>query len=101
MNFSFAYPWLLLLLLLVPFIAWLKGRTGQPKAFLYSSVGLVKNIIGISRSSVSRILLRMRWLALLLFLTALPRPQLGEGQAKVRASGIDIVVALDLSGSMA
>jgi Ca-activated chloride channel family protein len=101
MNLSFAHPWLLLLLLLVPLIAWLKGRVGQPKAFLYSSVGLVKNIIGISRSSVGRILLRMRWLALALFLVALARPQLGEGQAKLRASGIDIVVALDLSGSMA
>ena len=101
MNFSFAHPWLLLLLLLVPILAWLKGRTGQPKAFLYSSVGLVKNIIGISRSSVGRILLRMRWLALTLLLIALARPQLGEGQAKVRASGIDIVVAIDLSGSMA
>ena len=101
MNFSFAHPWMLLLLLLVPVLAWLKGRTGQPKAFLYSSVGLVKNIIGISRGSVGRILLRMRWLALTLLLIALARPQLGEGQAKVRASGIDIVVAIDLSGSMA
>ena len=101
MNFSFAHPWLLLLLLLVPLIAWLKGRAGRPQAFLYSSVGLVKNIIGLSRGSVGRILLRLRWLALLLLLTALARPQLGEGLAKVRASGIDIVVALDLSGSMA
>lgn len=101
MNFSFAHPWLLLLLLLIPLIAWLKGRAGRPQAFLYSSVGLVKNIIGISRSSVGRILLRMRWLSLLLLLIAMARPQLGEGQAKVRASGIDIVVAIDLSGSMA
>ena len=100
MSFSFAHPWLLLLLLLVPLIAWLKGRTGRQQAFLYSSVGLVKNIIGISRSSVGRLLLRMRWLALLLLLAALARPQLGEGQAKIRASGIDIVVAIDLSGSM-
>jgi Ca-activated chloride channel family protein len=101
MSFSFAHPWLLLLLLVVPVIAWLKGRTGRPQAFLYSSVGLVKNIIGITRSSVGKILMRMRWLALMLFLIALARPQLGEGQAKIRASGIDIVVALDLSGSMA
>jgi Ca-activated chloride channel homolog len=43
----------------------------------------------------------MRWLALTLLLIGLARPQLGEGQAKVRASGIDIVVAIDLSGSMA
>jgi Ca-activated chloride channel family protein len=101
MSFSFAHPWLLLLLLLVPLLAWLKGRSGARAAFLYSSVGLVKNIIGLARYSVGAILLRMRWLALLLLLAALARPQLGEGQAKVRASGIDIVLALDLSGSMA
>lgn len=101
MSFSFAHPWLLLLLLLVPLLAWLKGRTGARAAFLYSSVGLVKNIIGLARYSVGAILLRMRWLALLLLLVALARPQLGEGHAKVRASGIDIVLALDLSGSMA
>ena len=101
MSFSFAHPWLLLLLLVVPVLAWLKGRAGRPQAFLYSSVGLVKNIIGITRHSVGRILLRMRWLALILLLIAFARPRLGEGQTKVHASGVDIVVALDLSGSMA
>jgi Ca-activated chloride channel family protein len=98
---TFAQPYLLLLLLLLPLLAWLKGRRGQEAAFLYSSVQLVKGISGISRSRIGQILLRMRWLALALFLIGLARPQLGEGQATVRASGIDIVVALDLSGSMA
>jgi Ca-activated chloride channel family protein len=101
MSFGFAYPWLLLLLLLVPLVAWLKGRAGQPRAFLYSSIGLVKNIIGLNRTSVGAILLKMRWLALILLIVALARPRLGEGEAKIHASGIDIVVALDLSGSMA
>ena len=101
MNLTFAYPWMLLLLLLIPLLAWLKSRTGRQPAFLYSSVQLVKGITGITRSSVGAILLRLRWFALVLFIIALARPQLGEGQARTRASGIDIVVALDLSGSMA
>jgi len=101
MSLSFAHPWLLLLLLIVPVLAWLKGKLGRPNAFLYSSVGLVKNIVGLNRSSIGKILLRMRWLALLCFLFAIARPQLGEGHAKIHASGIDIVIALDLSGSMA
>lgn len=101
MSLSFAHPWLLLLLLLIPLLAWLKGRSGRQPAFVYSSVGLVKSIVGITRSSVGAILLRMRWLALALFIIALARPQLGEGQSKINASGIDIVIALDLSGSMA
>jgi Ca-activated chloride channel family protein len=101
MSFSFAHPWLLLLLAGIPLLAWLKGKRGRQSAFLYSSVGLVKNIIGLNRSTVGAILLRIRWLVLACFIIALARPQLGEGEAKVRASGIDIVIALDLSGSMA
>ena len=98
---TFANPYFLLLLLGIPLMAWLKGRRGQEAAFLYSSVQLVKGISGISRSRIGQILLRLRWLALTLFVIALARPQLGEGQTTIRASGIDIVVALDLSGSMA
>ena len=97
----FAQPYWLLLLLCLPLLAWLKGRRGQESAFLYSSVQLVKGIAGISRSRIGQLLLRIRWFALALLIIGLARPQLGEGRATVRSSGIDIVVALDLSGSMA
>src|SRR2546429_2456846 len=97
---TFAHPYFLLLLLLLPVLAWLKGRIGFQPAFLYSSVQLVRGITGITRSRAGSILLKLRWLALALFIVALARPQLGEGETKVTASGIDIVVAIDLSGSM-
>lgn len=96
----FAHPWLLLGLLLIPLIAWLKGRRGGQPAFLYSSVALVKGISGLTRSHAGAILRRLRWLALALLIVGLARPQIGRGEAKVKASGVDIVVALDLSGSM-
>ena len=98
---TFAHPYLLVLLAFLPVLAWLKGRRGRQAAFLYSSVQLVKGIMGLTRSSVGAILLRMRWLALALFIVALARPQIGEGETKIMASGIDIVLAVDLSGSMA
>jgi Ca-activated chloride channel homolog len=103
-NFSditFAHPWLLLLLLLVPVIAWLKGRRGQQAAFLYSSVQLVKSVIGFQRSAAGFILPKLRWLALILLIIGLARPQQFEGETQIKATGIDIVVALDLSKSMA
>lgn len=96
----FAHPWFLLALLLLPLLAWLKGRTGGQPAFLYSSVNLVKGIAGITRSHIGTLLLRLRYLALALLILGLARPQLGLGEAKVKTSGIDIVVALDLSGTM-
>jgi Ca-activated chloride channel family protein len=55
---------------------------------------------GLTRSRAGAILVRLRWLALALCFIALARPQQGEGETQVTASGIDIVVALDLSGSM-
>ena len=97
---TFAHPYFLLLLLVLPVLAWLKGKIGFQPAFLYSSVQLVRGITGITRSRAGSILLKLRWLALALFIIALARPQLGEGETKITASGIDIVVAIDLSGSM-
>ena len=97
---TFAHPYLLLLLLLLPLLAWLKGKVGFEPAFLYSSVQLVRGITGITRSHAGAVLLKLRWLALALFIIALARPQLGQGETKVTASGIDIVVAIDLSSSM-
>jgi len=96
----FAQPWFLLLLLVLPLLAWLKGRRGGQPAFLYSSVGLVKGISGVSRSHAGRVLAQLRWLTLVLLIIGLARPQKGQGEQTIKASGVDIVVALDLSGSM-
>ncbi len=96
----FAHPSLLLLLLLLPLLAWLKGRRGAPPAFVYSSVQLVRTMQNISRSRAGALLGSLRWLALAAFIIALAQPRLVNSQTEVRASGIDIVAALDLSGSM-
>jgi Ca-activated chloride channel family protein len=97
----FAHPWLLLLLLLLPLLAWLKGKRGQPPAFLYSSVQLVRAVLNVSRSRSGGFLAALRWLALALLIVALAQPRFSKSETKVHASGIDIVVAFDLSGSMA
>src|SRR4051812_28332934 len=98
---TFAHPSFLLLLLLLPVFAWLKGKRGQQSAFLYSSVQLVRPVANISQWSPGRILLALRWLVLAALIIGLARPQLTRSETSIRASGIDIVVALDLSGSMA
>lgn len=97
----FAHPWWLLLLLALPLLTWLRLRLARQSAFLYSSVQLVKGIISLNGSVPSRVLPKLRWLAIALCIIGLARPQQGEGEAKVSSSGIDIVVAFDLSGSMA
>ncbi len=99
---TFGHPYLLLLLLLLPVAAWLKGRRGQPAAFIYSSVQLLHGMQSITKSSAGNLLLALRWLTLALFIIALAQPRLTKfDTTKVTASGVDIVVAFDLSGSMA
>jgi len=100
MTYSFAHPWLLLLLALLPLVAWFLGRQGRPAAFLYSSVQLVRSVSSTTRSKAGRVLLALRWMTLALFLVGLARPQVIQSETSVKASGIDIALAIDLSGSM-
>jgi Ca-activated chloride channel family protein len=100
MSITFVHPYFLLGLLVIPLLAWLKGRQGRSAAFLYSSVNLVKGLTKTPRAQAGAWLNHLRWLALACFIVAMARPQLGEGEAKISASGIDIVVCVDLSRSM-
>lgn len=101
MRFAFVHPYFLLLLLALPVLAWLRGRRGQQTAFLYSSVQLVKPVADMSMWNTGKILRALRWVLLAFFIVGLARPQWVESETSVRASGVDIVVALDLSSSMA
>lgn len=97
---TFAHPYLLLLLAALPVLAWLKGRRGEPPAFVYSSVQLVRGILNITRARSGGFLAALRWLALAFLIIALAQPRLTKSETKITASGVDIVVAIDLSGSM-
>ena len=96
---TFAHPYLLLLLLLLPLVAWLKGKRGKPAAFVYSSTQLVTGLGSAARSRTGQILAALRWLTLALFIIALAQPRFSKSETTIRASGVDIVVAMDLSGS--
>jgi len=98
---TFAHPYFLLLLLALPLLGWWKHRREQPAALLYSSTQLLGTLRDMTRWTPGRILSLMRWAALVLFIIGLARPQHIESESTVRASGIDIVTALDLSTSMA
>jgi Ca-activated chloride channel homolog len=97
---TFAQPWLLLLLLLIPLIAFLRGKFGPRAAVVFSATA---PFLAIGKNSVSRagkFLRAFVWLSLALFTVALARPQLGRALTQVEASGIDIMLVLDVSGSM-
>lgn len=97
---TFGHPYFLLLLLLLPALAWLKGKRGEPPAFLYSSAQLVRGLVNITRYRAGGFLTALRWLALALLIVALAQPRFTRSETKITASGVDIVVAFDMSGSM-
>ncbi|MCF7709099.1 MAG: VWA domain-containing protein [Verrucomicrobia bacterium] len=98
---TFAYPYVLLLLALLPVLAWLKGRHGKEPAFLYSSTFLVRSFAGLRRSTAGRILPKLRWFVLAFLIVALARPQILDKHVPLKASGVDIIIAIDCSGTMA
>jgi Ca-activated chloride channel family protein len=99
-EFSFAHPWVLWLLLAVPFLAWLKGRRGGSAAITFSSTHLVEKLGSRRRSRAGAVLLGLQLAALALFIIALARPQLGRVTTRVQATGVDIMLVLDVSRSM-
>ena len=100
MNFQFAHPELLFLLLLLPVAALLKGRVGGVASLQFPSVSAAREAGGKPRGRAGGWLAGWRILALLALIVALARPQLGRGTTEVDASGIDILLAIDVSGSM-
>lgn len=88
MNFLFAAPWWLLGLLLIPLLAWLRGRRGPESAFVYSSLTLVKGITELRRSRAGAVLTNLRWAALALLFVGLARPQIAGDRLRSRPAAL-------------
>lgn len=99
-GFAFAHPWVLLLLLLLPLLAWLKGKFGGTAGVTFSNTAMLAKIGNRRRSRAGAFLAGLTYLALALFIVALARPQLGRVTTRVQATGVDIMLVLDVSRSM-
>ncbi|MCR4290199.1 MAG: VWA domain-containing protein [Candidatus Scalindua sp.] len=66
----------------------------------FSSLNYFKRIEQGSSVKYRHILIALRVLVIILLVFALARPQSGKAHSKVTTEGIDIVLALDVSGSM-
>ncbi|MCI5145092.1 MAG: VWA domain-containing protein, partial [Candidatus Electrothrix sp. AR3] len=69
-------------------------------ALVFSSIALAKAISGSRKPSPGKLLGGLRLIALGLIIIAMARPQWGTTSTEVEASGIDILLAVDVSGSM-
>jgi len=98
--FRFAQPWWFLVLLLIPLIAWLHGGSGPAPAIRYSFVEPLQSFCKSRPAGRGGLRWLMIFLSLGCFALALARPRLGKTQDTIESSGVDIVLALDVSGSM-
>ena len=96
----FLHPQLLWFLALLPLLAVLHGRRGPAPALLFSSTSLAATLAGARKARPGSLLLLVRLAVLALLILALARPQQGNTTAEIKASGIDIILAVDVSGSM-
>ena len=106
MDIRLASPWFLTLLLVLPFLAVLTmtaWKRHKPAALRYADVGLAKpRFTALSWRVVARRLLPLgRIFALALMIVALSRPQIVNAQQIIKGEGVDISLAIDISGSMA
>jgi Ca-activated chloride channel family protein len=101
-NISFAYPWVLYFLFLIPamiFWYWKFGAARQP-AMMYSSLDFFRGIPSSWKERLRHLPFILRSVAVALLIVALARPQSFSTGENVTTEGIDIVIALDISGSM-
>lgn len=89
--------WFLLLLLLLP-LYYIYG--GRKPVLTYSTVSIVKSIRPSLRVSLRQLPKIVTLAALVLVIIALARPQLVNKEREVSTKGTDILLAIDLSGSM-
>ena len=96
----FLQPEWLLLLALLPAVLLLRGRSGAVAAIEYSDVGIARKVARAARSRAGRWVWLLPILAAALMIVGLARPIIGHGRTLITANGIDIVLGLDVSGSM-
>ena len=85
---------------LLPLVMLWRGRRGPVAAIQYSDVGLARAVARRSRSRIGNWVWLLTVFAAVLMIAGLARPQRGHSRTEVTANGIDIVLGLDVSGSM-
>ena len=97
--FQFQDPWLFPLLAIIPLLIYRTLKT-RPATLHFSSLDSLKTQ---RRKGVEFLVatpLILRCLAIALLVTALARPQEGRKSTEILSAGVDILLAIDTSGSM-
>jgi len=98
---TLAHPWMLGLLPLLIALAFLWGRSRRriERGLSFPAPPALPRVAG-RRAHLARWLPALRLLALAILVVALAGPRLGRARVVSHSEGVDIVLAIDISGSM-
>src|SRR3990167_8345135 len=96
---AFRHPFVLILIAFLPLLM-LISRKRDRVALAFSSVMPFEEARSSLRVYLFRFLPVLRLTSLILFIVALARPERVTAEREYQTKGVDIVIALDLSGSM-
>lgn len=101
-NINFAYPGFFFLLGLVPLLIYWQLRSYRTRqaSLMMSSLEGLKNFPLSWKTRLRPLLTVLRVLTIVLISVALARPQISNVSEDINSEGIDIVICLDISGSM-
>jgi len=97
--FQFQDPWLFLFLAIIPLLIY-RTLKNRPATLHYSSLDSLKSLHRKSVEMLAATPMILRCLAIALLVTALARPQEGRKSTEILSAGVDILLAIDTSGSM-
>lgn len=100
-HINFAYPWLLWLLLLLPLmITWYVLKQKQLQSALKLSTLSIYKKQSTVKNTFIHLPFVIRLLTVALLILAIARPQSKNDEERIEGEGIDIMLCMDVSGSM-
>lgn len=100
-RFGFVPAFYLYIPMLLALLLWWRGVRRNPAVLRFSDTSLLSNLPVSSRVRLRRIPDILRLLAWIVLVVALARPQSGMSEDITTGEGINIVIAMDISNSMA
>src|SRR5271155_641561 len=97
----FAHNWALLILIpLIIVVAYIRWKWRSGFRYRYSLAQTLKNRGATTRHPYRAILALLRFISLMLLAVLIAKPQWVDSRSHVTIEGVDIVLVLDVSGSM-
>ena len=99
-NITFGQPWFLLLLIVIPvLIGWYAAKNSKRQGAIIVSDVSAKGLLT-WKTGLRHLLFICRLLAIVFIIAALARPQTMFEEQNAEGEGVDIVLCIDVSGSM-